>query len=116
MIQSLLDRSDAARILAVNHVADFVRQMESFFVYDLRIFYNIYGNIMINKTEDVQIHKVDRTLNFHDIFLSHFITLCIFYDCNAAVQFIQMQVFIDIHASPCLDMIQNKSFFNTSDS
>ena len=48
MIQSLLDRSDAARILAVNHVADFVRQMESFFVYDLRIFYNIYGNIMTN--------------------------------------------------------------------
>ena len=49
-----------------------------FLIYNRGILNNIYGDVMINKTENVQIHKVDRAFNLHDIFLSHFITFCIF--------------------------------------
>ena len=60
MIQSLFDRGDAARVFAVDHIADLVRQMKRFLIYNRGILNNIYGDVMINKTENVQIHKVDR--------------------------------------------------------
>ena len=74
MRKLLLDRGDAARVFAVDHIADLVRQMKRFLIYNRGILNNIYGDVMINKTENVQIHKVDRAFNLHDIFLSHFIT------------------------------------------
>ena len=57
MIQSLFDRGDAARVFAADHIADLVRQMKRFLIYNRGILNNIYGDVMINKTENVQIIK-----------------------------------------------------------
>ena len=107
MIQSLLDRSDAARILAFDHVHNLLRQLQLFLCNDLFVLDDIYGNIMIDKTKDIQIQILDGAFNLDDILLSHFLAAGIFDDSNRTVQLIQLQVMIDRHCLAGFDMIQN---------
>ena len=49
-----------------------------------------------------------------NIFLAHLTAFRIFDNSDTTVQFVQVQIFINIHASSCLNMIQNKTFFDFS--
>ena len=114
MIQSLLDRCDTSRILAADHVADFFWEFQLFLLNDLFIFNDVDRDVVIDESEDVQIHEIDRTLDLDDILFAHFIALCVFDDRNAAVQLIEVKIFIDIHASASFYVVENKAFRDTS--
>ena len=60
MIQSLFNRSNTSRIVASDHILDFRWQFQFFFLNNLGIFDNVYRDIMIDKTKDIQINDIDR--------------------------------------------------------
>ena len=72
MVQALLDGSDTPGVLAADHIGDLFGKMETFFLYDLTVLDNIYRDIVIDKTKDIQIHKINGTFNLHNILPSHF--------------------------------------------
>ena len=70
LIQSVLDRCDAARILAFDHIDDLFWKVQLFLVYDLTVFDDVDGDIVVDKTKDIKIQHVNRTFYFDDIFLA----------------------------------------------
>ena len=54
LIQSLLDGSNAARILAFDHVDNLIRKFQFFFGNDLLVLDYVYSNVMIDKAENCQ--------------------------------------------------------------
>ena len=114
MIQSLLDGCDTSRIFAADHIADLFWEFELFLLYDLFVFDNVDRDVVIDESEDIEIHEVDRAFDLDDIFFAHFIALRVFDDCDAAVQFIEVKVLVDIHASASFDVVENKAFRDTS--
>jgi hypothetical protein len=71
MRESLLDRSDAARIVASKNLLDLFGKNESSFFNDLSILYNINSDVMIDESKDVKIHRIDIAFNFQDILTAH---------------------------------------------
>lgn len=114
MIKLLLDGSDASRILAFDHIPDLLRKRKRFFGDDLSIFDDVHSDIVVNESEDIQIHKINGAFDLYDIFLPHFAAFCIFDNRNTAVQFVKVKVLIDLHAPAGLDMVQHKSFGDAS--
>ena len=110
MIQPLLDRCDTSRILAADHVADFFWEFQLFLLNDLFIFNDVDRDVVIDESEDVQIHEVDGAFDLDNIFFTHFIAFCVLDNGNTAVQFVKMQIFVDIHAPACFDMVEHKTF------
>lgn len=115
VIQFLLDGSDAAGVAASGHILDFLWQGQPFFLYDAVVLYDIDGDVVIDEAQSVQIDGVDGTLDLDDIFLAHLVAPGVFDDGHAAVEFIQIQILIDLHASACFNMIQHKAFTESSD-
>ena len=114
LIEPLLDRCDTSRIFAFDHVPYLPGESERFFGDDLAVLDDVYGDIVVNEPEDIQVHKIYGTLDLHDVFLSHFTAFCVFDDGNTAVQFVKVEIPIDLHALACLDMVQHKAFGDTS--
>ena len=114
MIQPLLDGCNASRVLAADHIADLFREFQLFLLNDLFILDDIDRDVVINESENIQIHEVDRALNLDNIFPAHFIALCVLDDGDAAVQLVQMQIFVNVHTPACLNMVKNKAFRDTS--
>ena len=114
MIQTLLDRSDAARVFAFDNICDLFRKFQDPFFNDLFIFDDVYGNVVIDKTKDVQIEVFNRAFYFDNILDAHLIALCIFDDCNGTVKFVKFQVMIDCHGFAGLDMVKDKTFVKCS--
>ena len=116
MLKLLFDGGDTSGVFAADHVGDLLWQMERFLFNDLRILDDIYSDIMVDKSKDIKIHKIYGAFDLHNVLFTHFAALCIFYNSHAAVQLVQMKVFVNVHAPSGLDMIQHEAFFNTSDS
>ena len=111
LIQSLLDGSDAARILAFDHIDDLFWKVQLFLVYDLTVFDDVDGDIVVDKTKDIKIQHVNRTFYFNDIFFAHFVAAGIFDECHAAIELIELQKLVDAHTLACLNMVEYKAFF-----
>ena len=114
VMQSLLNGSDAARIVAFDDVHNLFRELQRPLFDDFFVFNDIDRNIVVDKAEHIEVEVVDRTLDFDDIFSAHFIGLRIFDDRDGAVQLIQSQIVIDRHGLAGLDVIENEAFFNCS--
>ena len=114
MVQTLFDGCDTSRILAADDVADLFWQCELLFGDDLTVFDDIDCDIMIDESKDIKIHKIDRALDLHDIFLAHFAALGIFNDGYAAVQFVKVEILVNLHALAGLDVIQHESLGDTT--
>ena len=110
LILSVLDRCDAARILAFDHIDDLFWKVQLFLVYDLTVFDDVDGDIVVDKTKDIKIQHVNRTIYFNDIFFAHFVAAGIFDDGYTAVQLIQFQIMVDGHALSCFDVVENHTF------
>lgn len=110
----MLYGSDAPGIFAPDDISDLLWQVQAFLLNDLLVLDDIDGDIVINETENVQVHKINGALDLHDIFFAHLAALRIFDNGNAAVQLVQMEIFINVHTPSCLDVIQNKTFGNAS--
>ena len=114
VIQSLFDGCDTSGVFAADHIADLFGKPELLFLHDLLVLNDIDCDVVIDESENIQIHEIDRAFNLDNIFLSHFIALGVFDDRNTAIEFIKMKVFVDIHASAGLNMVENKAFRDTS--
>ena len=114
MIQFLLDGCDASWISAPNDIFDLFWKFQFLFFYDFFIFNDVDCDVVINKAEDIKIHKVNGAFDFDNIFFAHFAAPRVFDDSYAAVQLIQMKIFIDVHALSGLDVVQNKALGDTS--
>ena len=115
VIQLLLDGSDAAGVAASGHILDFLWQGQPFFLYDAVVLYDIDGDVVIDEAQSVQIDGVDGTLDLDDILLAHLVAPGVLDDGHAAVEFIQIQILIDLHTSACFNMIQHKAFTEASE-
>ena len=114
LVQSLLDGCDASRVFAVDHIADLFGKLQLFLFDDLLILNNIDRDIVINESEDIKIHEIDGAFDLDNVFSSHFAALCIFDDRNTAVQLVKVKIFIDIHTLARFNMVEHKTFRNTS--
>lgn len=110
LIQTLLDRGDAARVLTGDDVDELLWKRQFLFVDNYAVLDDVDGDVMIDKTEYIQIELIDRALYLDDIFFAHLVAVCVFDDRDAAVHFIQLQVFVDRHALSCLDMVEYNTF------
>src|SRR5699024_6407043 len=75
MVQLLLDRGDAPGILAPDDIFYLLGKMERLFLDNLLVLDDVDGDVVINEPQDVQVHKVDGTLDLHDILLPHLAAL-----------------------------------------
>ena len=90
MIQTLLNGSDAAGIFAFDDVRDLFWQSEDFFLHDLFILDDVDGDVVIDKTKDIQLQITNGTFHLDDVLGSHFVAAGIFDDGNGAVQLVQL--------------------------
>ena len=114
VIQALLDGCDAARVFAADHIADLFGQFQIFLFNDLLIFNNVDRDIVIDESEDVKIHEINGAFDLDDIFFAHLVALCVLDDRHTAVQFVKVQIFVDIHALSGLDVIEHETFGDAS--
>ena len=85
MLKPLLDRRDTSWILAADDVRDLLWQMKPRLIYDPGILDDIDRDIMVDESEHVQVNKINRTFNLHNVFLPHLIAPGVLYDSHAAV-------------------------------
>ena len=90
MIQTLLDRGDTARVSATDDIPDLFWKCQALFVYNFLVLNDVDRDVVIDKAQNVQVHKVDRAFDFHNVFFAHLAALCIFDDGNTAVELIEM--------------------------
>ena len=105
LIQSLLDGSNAAWILAADNIYNLFRKAKVFFLNNLFIFDDVYGNIVINEAQDIQIQILNRALNLDDVLFAHLITLCVLDDRNSSIKLVKLQVMINSHSLAGFDMV-----------
>lgn len=114
MWKLLLDGSNAARILALDNIRYGIRQGKLMLLHDLCILDNIDGNAVIQNPQHIQIN-VKITFNLNDVLFAHFIAFGILDDRHRAVQLLQIQIFIDLHGTAGLDVIDHDSLIQSSD-
>ena len=110
----LLNGSDAAGIPAFDDVFDLFWQTQISFLNDLAVLDHIDGDVMVDKTENIDIQCIDITLHLQDILFSFFIAARIFDDRNCTIQFIKLEKMLDRQAFACFNMIQYKALLNFS--
>ena len=110
LLQFLLDGSDAARILAVNDVDQMMRQLQLFLLDNFTVFDDVHRDVVIDVAKHIQIDFIDRAFYLNDVFSAHLAAARVLDDRHAAVHFIQLQVFIQIHGFAGLDVIEHDAF------
>ena len=85
MIQPLFNGCDTSRILAADDVGNLLWKMQAFLGYNLRIFDEIDGDVVVNKAQGVKVNKINGTFNLHDVLLAHLVASGILNNGNAAV-------------------------------
>lgn len=89
MVKLLLNRSNTARVFTFDHIYYLLWQFQFFFIYDFGILDDIYGNVVIDKAENIKVNITKRTFYFDDVLFAHFIAAGVFDDGNGTVQFVQ---------------------------
>ena len=105
LIQTLLDGSDAARVLAFDNICDLLWKLQDSFFNDILVLDDVDGDVVIDETENVQVKVFDRAFYLDDVLDTHFVALGILDDGNGAVKFIKLQIMIDSHGLACFDMV-----------
>ena len=67
---------------------------------------------MVDEAQHIQIDIVDGALDLHDILDSHLGAAGVLDDRHGAVQLVQVQIFVNLHALSGLDMIQHEALGN----
>ena len=114
MGEFLLDGGNASGVVAFDDIFNLLRQCQFFFLHDFSVFNYIDSDIVVNECKHIQVKHVDIAFYFQNVLFFHFIASGIFDDSHGAVQFIQLQMFINVQAAPCLNMIQHEAFFDFS--
>jgi hypothetical protein len=115
LIQTLLNRRNAPRILTGNDIYNLFRKVQGSFLDDFTVFYNVNGYVVVNKPEYIQIQVINGAGDLDNILSAHFIGTGIFYDGDGAIQLSELKIMIDGHSISRFDMIQDKTFAQCPD-
>ena len=114
MVEPLLDRSDAAGIFTFNDIHDLFRELQLPFFYNLLILDDIYGDVVIDKADDVEIQRIHRAFDFYNILLAHLVAAGIFNDGYLIIHLVEAEVMIDRHGFSGFDMVKNIPFVKST--
>ena len=85
MGQSLLDGSDASGVAAFDDVLDLFGKYQFLLLYDLTVFDDVDGDVVVDEGQDIQIQHIDITFYFQNVLFTHFAASGVFDDSNGAV-------------------------------
>ena len=85
VFQSLLNGCNASWVLAADDIRNLLRKLKTCFINNLRVLDDIDRDVMVDESQNVQINKINRTLNLHNVFFSHLIASGVLYNSHAAV-------------------------------
>ena len=71
MRKLLLDRGNAARVLAVDDIRDFFRHLDIFFLYDFSILDDVDRDTVIDVAEHINIYQIKAAVDLDDVLASH---------------------------------------------
>ena len=83
--QALLNGGNATGISAVDNIGNGLGKNQFLFVHDFTVLDDVYGDVVVNECQDVQVKLVDVAFHFKNILFAHFITAGIFNNGNGAV-------------------------------
>ena len=85
MGQSLFDGSDASGVAAFDDVFDLFGKYQLLLLYDLTVFDDVDGDVVVDECQYIQIQHIDITFYFQNVLLAHFSAAGVFDDSNGAV-------------------------------
>ena len=85
MGKSLLDGSDASGVAAFDDIFDLFGKYQFLLLYDLPVFDDVDGDVVVDECQDIQIQHIDVTFYFQNVFFAHFSAAGVFDDSNSAV-------------------------------
>ena len=115
MVESLLDRRDAAGVLAADHVDDPLRKGETLFLDDLVVLDDVHGDVVVDVAQDVKVQIVDRAGDLDDVLAPHLVRGGVFDDRDRAVELAELKVSVDGHRIAGLDVVENKTLLKRAD-
>ena len=98
----------------MDDVFDLFREGQLLFGHDLSVFDDVYRDVMVDDSQNVQIQGIDVTFHLQDVLFSHLVAAGIFDDGDGAVQLVKLQMVVDGHAFSGFDMIEHEAFFDFS--
>jgi len=114
MIQLLLGRGDAARILTFYYIHQLLRGLQSLFLYQNAILDDVDGGLGVNIGDHIEIHG-EITVDLDDILAAHFGADSVTDQSDLALGLFQTQQFIQLGAAACGDMVDDHAVFNGTD-
>ena len=116
MRKLLLDRRNAARILAVNHIGNLFRQPKNTLFDNLAVADNVDRNTVVNVTEDIEVDALEHIpLHVDDVLSSHFLGVRILDNRNLGIQLVETELIVNIEALARLDVIQDNALRKAAD-
>ncbi len=85
MGQSLLDGSDASGVAAFDDIFDLFGKYQYLLLYDLTIFDDIDGDVVVDECQYIQIQHIDVTFYFQNVLFAHFSAAGVFDDSNGSL-------------------------------
>ena len=85
LVKALLDGSDASGVAAFDDVLDLFGKYQFFLLYDLTVFDDVDGDVVVDECQYIQIQHIDITFYFQNVFFAHFSAAGVFDDSNGAV-------------------------------
>ncbi len=110
VIESLLDGSDAAGILAVDDVHQPLGQGELLFLHDLAVLDDIDGDGVVDEAKGVKIQKLERSLHLDDVLAAHLAGSGLHDHGDLAVKLVELQLSVDIHGFSGRNMVKYDTF------
>ena len=114
MIQPLFNGCDTSRILAADDVGNLLWKMQAFLGYNLRIFDEIDGDVVVNKAQHIKIQGIGIAFHLQDILCTHFAAAGIADDGYRVVRLIQMEVAVQGKTGSGPDVIQHIALRNSA--
>ena len=102
--QFLLGGGDAAGILAADDAADTLGKGQVFPLCQLAVLNDVDGDAGIDIGQNVEV-QVDDLGHLDDVLAAHLFAFRILNHGNGAVQIVQLQDLIDLHAAACGDVV-----------
>ena len=104
----LLRGSDTSGVFTFNHIGQSLRQFQMLLFLQLSVFNPVNGDIAVYVAQHFKI-QFNLIVNLDDVLFSVFAAAYILDNRHAAVQLIQPQVVLNLHALSRFDMVQNNS-------
>lgn len=109
--QLLLGGGDAAGILAADHIGELGRQEQLLLFHGDTVFDDGHGNIGVYIAQNVHV-DLNLRVNLDDVLLAHLVAGGVLDDGNGAVQLVQLQEPIQLHALSGGDVVNDNTILN----